>query len=364
MKKLGKQGLILLLCVLSLAGGALAAGLPEGDSLLSLSYFTQTYIPQMTAQGAQQARDRLDQTYEAAAGRLDALSEGYLEQAGTENGGLYSAAYTRQTFSLYDTVTLSPGAGLLLEQGAASAGYGGAVVDVTSGEEVLPGDRLTSGHRYLAAGDDPAVLTVESDAVRLALQGEYALARSGVPATPFTDISTYDWYQSAVQEVYRRGLFAGTEDGSIFTPENRMNRAMMMTVLFHLAGDPDHERFAAVKTFSDVPQGEWYTSYVSWAAEQNVSAGYGGGVFKPLQNMTRQEVVQFIYNFGRSYLGLCLEERADLSAYPDAGQVEDWAYEAMSWAAGVGIISSLAPANQASRAEVAAMLSSFTAIYF
>ena len=143
-----------------------------------------------------------------------------------------------------------------------------------------------------------------------------------------------------------------------------MNRAMMMTVLFHLAGDPEGERSAAGTYFPDVAQGEWYDSYINWAAAQGVTAGYGDGTFQPERTMTRQEVVQFLYNFGRSYLGLTLEQRGDLSAFADGASVDDWAREAMSWAAGAGVISTLGPQNPASRAEVAAMLHSFTEIFF
>lgn len=356
MNKFGKQALVLAACALALAAGAMAAsGSPTGESLVSLSYLNETYIPQVVEEGSVQAEERLDAVYFNALEELRLLAE---QQPG-ETRTLYSAAYTRQTLSLADRLVLPSGSGLLLEQGSATVSHEGMVVDVTAGQALSAGDRLTTGHRYLVAENTQATFTIDSDAAKVAVEGGYTLARSGVSATPFTDISIHDWFHDAVQTVYFHNLFAGMGDGSLFVPEERMSRAMMMTVLFHLAGDPEEERAAAQATFPDVPEGEWYTSYVSWAAEKNVSAGYGDGTFQPNKYMTRQEVVQFLYNFARSYLGLELTGQADLSGFDDADQVDVWGMSAMSWAVDAGLLTALRPQDLASRAEVAALLANF-----
>ena len=363
MRRFGTRGALADLCGLALAGGALAAGLSSGDSLITLGYLNNTYIPQTVEDGAEQADEALTQVYEQAVGQLDDLADDYLSQVGVGTEGSYSAAYVRQTLSMGDEITLEAGSGLLLEAGTLTVNGGTTLVDVTDGAEVAAGARLTAGHRYLAA-EGQVALTVDSGAARLALQGSYQAAAGSGADMPFTDVSTYDWYCSAVAGAYARGLFAGTGDGSTFSPDISMNRAMMMTVLFHLAGDPEGERSAAGTYFPDVAQGEWYDSYINWAAAQGVTAGYGDGTFQPERNMTRQEVVQFLYNFAKSYLGMTLDQRGDLSAFADADQVDDWGREAMSWAVGAGVISSLGAQNVASRAEVATMLYNFTENFF
>ena len=175
----------------------------------------------------------------------------------------------------------------------------------------------------------------------------------------------HDWYRDAVHQVYNRGLFAGTGDGSTFAPNIKLDRAMMMTVLFHLAGDPDEERAAAQITFPDVPQGQWYESYVRWAGQQGIGAGYGDGNFRPLQTMTRREVIQFLYNFAGSYLELELQEQANLDDMPgiEVLRADGWGEQAMSWAVAAGIVSELRPNDYPARGEVAAIIANFAQKY-
>lgn len=353
------------LCVGLLAGTVFAAGLGEGDSLISLSYLQQFFISRTVESGYERATGALDSVYQEAEDALDRMAEEYLAQAGAGEAGGYSDRYARRTFSVYDELTLESGSGVLVEAGSLRLTHSGAVVDVTAGQTVPADTVLTPGHRYLAAEDTRATLTVESDAARVAVEGVYLVTPGGQTATPFTDITIHQWYRDAVNRAYGMGLFAGTGDGSIFAPEVKLDRAMMMTVLFHLAGDPDEERFAAEVTFPDVPAGEWYESYVRWAGQQGIGAGYGDGAFRPLNTMTRREVVQFLYNFGKSYLGLDLSERADLGGYDgiDILRADGWGEEAMSWAVGAGIIEELRPNDCPGRGEVAGIVAAFAEKY-
>lgn len=366
MSKRMKRWVAFGLIAASLCGVAAASGLAEGDSLITLSYLEQIFIPKAVEQGAQQANTALDETYQTASDALDGLAEGYLHSVGAGTSGGYSSGYSRRTFSAYDVITLETGAGLILEAGSVRVTHTGTLVDVSTGQSVASDTSLTPGHRYLVAEDSRADFVVESDAARLALEGEWLVVESDGPTTPFTDITIHDWYRDAVYQVYSRGLFAGTGDGSIFAPKVRLDRAMMMTVLFHLAGDPEQERTDAKVTFPDVAADQWYESYVRWAGQQGISAGYGDGNFRPLQTMTRREVVQFLYNFARAYLKLELTEQAALDemAGIDILRTDGWGEEAMSWAVGAGIISELRPNDCPDRGEVAAIIAAFAQKYF
>lgn len=366
MKRFGKKAAVLLLCAGLLIGGSLAAGLGEGDSLITLSYLEQNFIPAVVTQGFDRVKTALEETFVSVSDVLDTLADGYFHQVGAGETGGYSDAYGRRTYHVRDVLTLESGSGVIVEAGRVLLTHTGTVVNVTTGESVSSGAPLAVNCRYLAAEDTQAVLTVESDAARLALEGDFTVQNGGELASPFTDITIHDWYRDAVNEVYRRGLFAGTGDGSIFAPNIRLDRAMMMTVLFHLAGDPDEERFAAQMTFPDVKAGEWYETYVRWAGEQGISAGYGDGNFRPTQTMTYREVVQFLYNFARSYLKLELTERADLSAHEgvDILRTDGWGEEAMSWAVAAGIIDRLRPNEYPARGDVAAIMAAFAQKYF
>ena len=366
MKHFGKKTAALLLCAGLLIGGVLAAGLGEEDSLITLSYLEQNVIPTAVTQGFERAKTYLDETFQPVSDVLDTLADGYFHQVGAGETGGYSDAYGRRTFRVRDVLTLDTGSGVIVEAGSVLLTHTGTVINVTTGESVPSGGRLALSCRYLVAEETQAVLTVESDAARLAVEGDFYVQPSGEKATPFTDITVHDWYRDAVNLVYERGLFAGTGDGSIFAPNVKLDRAMMMTVLFHLAGDPDEERFAATMTFPDVKEGEWYETYVRWAGQQGISAGYGDGNFRPTQTMTFREVVQFLYNFAISYLKLELPERADLSAYEgvDVLRQDGWGEDAMSWAVGAGIIEQLKPNEYPTRAEVAVIMAAFAQKYF
>lgn len=366
MKHFLKKAAALLVCAGLLVGGVLAAGLGGEDSVITLSYLEQNFIPQGVTRGIETVKGYLDETFQSVSDVLDTLTDGYLHRVGAGESGGYSDAYGRRTYSARDVLTLDSGSGLLLEAGRVLLTHTGTVVNVTTGQTV-PSGRVVDVHcRYLVAEDTQAVFTVESDAARLAVEGNFIVQKSGEKASPFTDITIHDEYRDAVSAVYQRGLFAGTGDGSIFAPSVKLDRSMMMTVLFHLAGDPDEERFAATMTFPDVKAGEWYETYVRWAGERGISAGYGDGNFRPAQTMTYREIVQFLYNFAISYLKLELPERADLSGYEgvDILRQDGWGEDAMSWAVGAGIITQLRPNEYPARADVAVIMAAFAQKYF
>ena len=142
-----------------------------------------------------------------------------------------------------------------------------------------------------------------------------------------------------------------------------MNRAMLVTVLWSLAGKPAPK---GVNTFSDVPNGEWYTNAVTWAAENSVVTGVGSGRFDPNGAVTREQAAVILYKYAQSK-GYDVSARADLTAFPDAGSVSDWAQDALAWANATGLIQGavygsktiLDPQGSASRAQVAAILRSY-----
>lgn len=344
-----------------LTGTALALG--QGDSLISLGYLNRTYIPTVTAQGAEALKEEMDQAYRAAMQRLERAAG----QAAGQSGA-YSETFASRTFSRGDRITLETGSGFLMLAGQAVVNHNGAVIDVTLGQELPSGGALAEGHRYLAGEGTSAQITVRSGLARGGIQGGYELEVSGAPAAPFIDVSDQDWYCSAVDYAYFGGLFSGTGEDA-FAPQATMNRAMMMTVLYHLAGSPEEERLSASASFRDVPGGEWFATFISWAAEQGVSAGTGNGQFSPYQAVTRQQVIVLLYNFAQNYMGLTLSERGDITGCADYDRVPFWSRDALSWGMAAGVIAPsdsgrLEPERDASRAEVASMLMMFSRRYF
>ena len=172
---------------------------------------------------------------------------------------------------------------------------------------------------------------------------------------PFTDISRSAWYYNAVRYVYDAGLMNGTS-ATTFAPTATLTRSMTAQVLYNLAGTPA----AGASNFSDVASGAWYADAVAWASAQGVVTGYGNGTFGPNDPVTREQLAAMLYRYAQS-IGASTAAQTDLAGYPDRDSVSDWAYEAMSWAVGAGIITgtdagALNPLGYASRAEVATIL--------
>lgn len=363
-----KKRMIRLLCaagvLAAMACGAWAVTSPDG--LVSLSYLNNTFLPSAVEKGTTAAYHKLQQTYDSAKATLDALA-GKNTSGGSKQEE--SAVLAPKSWGEGDTVTLPTGSGALLLEGTVRVTHAGAVVDITAGGEVASGQTLKENHRYLVGEDTSAVFTVDSGLAKVGVQGSFEKTESGEKAAPFTDVSRSDWYSSAVDYVYFEQLFSGTGDG-LFSPMASMDRAMIVTVFYNMAGAPQGEMDASTAVFSDVPAGQWYAPYVSWAADQGVTAGTGEDTFSPEQAVTRREAVALLYSFGTNYLGLELTERADLTPYEDAAAVASWGGEAVAWAVGAGLLSSsdadlmlLSPDESATRAQVAVMLQNFAEKY-
>ena len=335
-----------------LAGGALA--LSGGDSLISLSYLNNTFLPSAQTQLEQEATEPLQEAYDQAVAKLEG-----------EDGqsGLYSDSLSSRAFTQGDVLGLPTGSGFLALSGAAQVTHNGAVIDVTDGTAVASGSRLTAGHRYLVGEDTTAQVTVASGVMNLGLQGSYTFTDSTADHLPFLDVASWDWYEASVKFVYSNGLFSGMSEDT-FGPGVTMDRAMMVTVLYRLAGSPQDQMDSATASFTDVPADSWYEPFVRWGASQGVTAGMGGGLFAPGQSVTRQQVLVMLRGFASSQLGMELSGQTDLTQYADYDQVADWARDAVSWAVANQLITpstenTLRPDAQASRAEVAGILMNF-----
>lgn len=364
-----KKSVARLLCAVGalalMACGAFA--LSSGDSLVTLSYLKSTFLPSAVEMGAAAANAKLQETYNGAKNTLDDVQKSYLTgTTGGEPGVLYSTSLQARNWNEGAAVELPTGSGVLMLEGGVTVSHSGAVIDVTAGTEVASGSRLTANHRYLVGEDTTALLTVLSGAAQMGVQGSYEETEEGAKTTPFYDVCRTDWYYAPVNYVYENSLFSGMDENH-FGPSSAMNRAMLMTVLYRIAGSPSSQLQSASVSFSDVPDSAWYSAYVKWGAGQGITAGTGINTFSPEQQVTRQQVVVLLYSFAANYLGLKMADGADLSAYQDLAQTSDWARQALSWAVAEGVIGSssadaltLSPQKNANRAEVATMLRAFS----
>ncbi len=169
----------------------------------------------------------------------------------------------------------------------------------------------------------------------------------------FDDVSQYDWFAEGVAYVYENGLMNGVSDTS-FDPYGTATRAMIVTVLYRLMGEPYFDDIRMYANYADVPQGSWYELAVGWAAKEGIAVGVAPESFEPDSAITREQLMAMLYR----YLGspeVTVPEGTDYIA-------SDWAAEAMAWASETTLIYRLEDGansylqGSASRAEIANVL--------
>ena len=102
----------------------------------------------------------------------------------------------------------------------------------------------------------------------------------------FYDVEKDDWYYDSVSKAYHQGWINGTGDG-IFEPEGNMTRAMFVTILYRVEGQPQTNN---ALNFDDVAENAYYTEAVGWASENGIIAGVSDTEFAPEKHITREEM--------------------------------------------------------------------------
>lgn len=192
--------------------------------------------------------------------------------------------------------------------------------------------------------------------------GEYWTAAI-CPCNSFKDLDRRQWYHEGVDFVLNRGLMNGVGKNK-FEPYESMSRAMLVTVLWRLAGQPAP---VGGNPFNDVKNGQWFTNAIIWASENSIVNGVGKGKFEPDENVTRQQMATIFYRYANS-IGMDTSAQQDIGSFPDAGQVDSWAREALQWAVASGLITGsreggqvyLLPNGNAERAQAATILMRFS----
>lgn len=216
-------------------------------------------------------------------------------------------------------------------------------------ESSLPGLEISSGYDgyYFFMPDCDLTLTAIFEA-------------SGVEnSSGFYDVPDSYWACEQIKQAVARGIFAGKSQNR-FCPDEAMNRAMLVTVLYRMSGSPSVD--GMTHEFSDLDRNAYYDAIV-WASNTRIANGYADGTFRPYDNLTRQQLATFLLRYA-NYRGFDTEVFADISQFSDVSSVVEYAVQPMEWAVGAGIISgytdmTLRPQNNATRAQVAVMLCRF-----
>ena len=142
--------------------------------------------------------------------------------------------------------------------------------------------------------DDPRHSQAEKDdynAFKEAIRGLEFKAHS------FTDAPS-SWYDKALNYVGATGKMNGVGGGR-FDPQGTMTRAMAVTILWRMNGEPAAKAAAG---FKDVPANAWYAKAVAWAVEQKITTGKSAAVFDPNAPVTREQMASFFSRLLFSYV--------------------------------------------------------------
>jgi len=339
-----KRILCLALAALVAAACAVSAFGSGGRTLVTLSYLNGTYASQLRARFTS-ALSALEASCQTAITRLNGQSAASSAWSGS---GQFRPAYPRRG----ETAVLSEGSGLFWQAGTGTADK--VLVDVTDGAELAAGRALAEGHRYLAL--ESTVVTASSDAA-CALEGYWRTNATGTepPRALFTDVPVGSWFYEPVRFVVEHNLFNGTGDGK-FSPMGGMDRAMLVTVLYRMAGQP---AVSGRNPFTDVKDSAWYASAVLWAAQAGLLAGIADDTaFQPTTPITREQIAVMFYRFA-ARAGCNVSTRGDLGGYADSASITPFAVESLQWAVGTGLFQGadgkLNPKAGAMRCEVATL---------
>ena len=292
------------------------------------------------------------------------------------SGSTYTIQLVKDVASATSTVSISVN----------TATGGSASVSSSSAK---PGDTVTVTPRavsgYKVSGVTAVTNTGASVPVKANSNGTYTFTvpanATKVTVTPrfvasenriFPDVDPKSWYGPSVKYCYEttvRGvrLMEGDANGN-FAPNAKLTRAQMVQMLYNLAGRPT---VTGACPFPDVVGTgyDWAAAPITWAAQKGYVIGYSDGKFHPEVNVSRQDMVLILYRYAKQP---AIGASGSLSGYYDASSVGSWAYDAVRWAASMGILSGTNSVAlngyingpvRANRCEVAVTLANFHRLY-
>ena len=229
------------------------------------------------------------------------------------------------------------------------------------------GGTVTTAPTVTTPGVRTFTCTVCSQTRTEAIPATGASTCTGGPSCPsygLHDVAGPDyWAHKGIDYCVRNRLMSGVGAGT-FSPDTACTRAQIVKILYNLSGNQTDYSYYYLP-FTDVAPGAWYYNAVAWAYCNDVTSGTSATTFTPNAAITRQQLVTFLYRYTVKYAPEFTGNAAPISAFPDAGSVANWAYAAMSWAVGNGLIKGnahdngldyLDPNGSATRAQTATII--------
>lgn len=325
----------------------------------------QTFQTLLEAYRKAKLAEQADATLKQAKADIDAYVNGDTIEVSFRLIGDFPESYTGKhlgyiTWIETETYTVKKGSTVydvfteaLQDAGLTSTGAASGYVRSITAPSILGGYTLSEFDNGAGSG---WMFTVNGT------HGNYALdehvLQNGDGTLPFTDVRETDWFYDDVVFAYENGLFSGTT-ATTFSPYASMTRAMLVTVLYRLEGEP---AVTGRSGFSDVTIGSYYEAAVTWAADNGIVNGTSATTFSPSENVTREQMAAILCRYAQ-YKQYGTSASASLSAFSDDAAVSTYAKAPLSWAVAEKLVNGtdgkLLPRASATRAQVAAILHRF-----
>ena len=160
---------------------------------------------------------------------------------------------------------------------------------------------------------DPSVATVDENGIVTAVKGGTAVITASSETNPkisdtitinvketyngFVDVTNPSaYYFDPVYWAKDSKVTNGTTD-TTFSPSNSVTRGQMITWLYRYAGSPE---VSATTKFADVKSSDYYAKAVAWATAQGITNGTSDTTFSPEKDVTRAEMITFLYRYSQA----------------------------------------------------------------
>ena len=174
----------------------------------------------------------------------------------------------------------------------------------------------------------------------------------------YTDLTQGSWYYDSVNYVTYKEYMVGVGNNK-FAPEKTVTRAETVQVFYAMARRP---QVKGDISFADVSAEQWFSEPVTFAADNQIVAGYPDKTFRPQKAITREEFAVMLYSYAK-YDQKALTAETTLDSFPDNENVSSYAKSALSWAVGnhliAGTDSGLEPKSFITRAQLAKIVDAY-----
>jgi len=232
-------------------------------------------------------------------------------------------------------------------------------------KEVVVTDTNNRIINVIDKGDGTYTFIMPAGGARVAVTFQEALFCDGglsCPARGYKDVDISQWYHEYVDYVIGKSLMVGY-NSDIFGVNDKMTREQLVYVLYRMTQEP---AVSGVCGFTDAEPGSYYYAALVWAEQNGIIGGYVNGTFGIGDSITREQAATILFKYAQyKRYDVSIGEETNILSYNDAFDISEYAYPALQWTVGTGIIvgddyGNLNPQSPVTRAEFAAILARFS----